>query len=761
MQLNRLLAWITMTASLTLHAQLDTSLFSINDDDLFSMKVKSASGIDESYLDAPSSMVVISEQDIRNRAYTSLDEILMDLPGFDVSVSNGTSYLQAYQRGYRTPFTQRTLIMVNGKVDNHLWSHMANISRQYPVMNIERVEVLYGPASAIYGPNAFLGVINIITKDGRDLTDGENVFESSIQGGSNNTYSADVFSAGKTGKISYSLGFKSFRSDEEDLSSRYNMISNSLIGDSSIWGPILNESNKGNNYGEYADPSDNWGLNGQINFGNFTFGTNNWVRKEGYGPYYAGDKAQPGDTWNYSSNQFYLDHNGEVNDKFKITTSINLRQNRIWGKWTEATPMWNSTIHAFDGDTLTLDDYGIDPSTYADYSFISSTNWHSISNATRVNQNYNYKHSDNFSINGGIKVEIKQLTKAYDIPGYWGVFSSVNEGMGPHNQGAAIGHSLDESYTFGSMPTMEMPAQNLIYTEDLGGFLQSIYDYKSMRFQAGLRYDRNSIYGESFNPRLSAVYKLPEENGAIKLSYGEAFQEPAPIQLFGGWNGRAANENLLPEKARNLELIGMYQMRKLFQQIAIYSANYSNVIKEEAENAGARNIFGFEYTLRGKLNNPLSDKAIDLYGFYTFTQTTSEKSYDFNTGEWVDVEAEVGDIAPHKIQGGLNIPLGKVFNLNLRGQYISAQTPYLRNQLRADENYKIPAYFNADGNLNANFENFTFGIKARNIFDVKFFYSGPEGGTAGTDNSQRSLGFHNSLIPNASRSFLIFLNYKI
>ena len=64
--------------------------------------------------------------------------------------------------------------MVNGKVDNHLWSHMANFSRQYPVMNIERVEVLYGPASAVYGPNAFLGVVNIITKNGMDLEDGEN-----------------------------------------------------------------------------------------------------------------------------------------------------------------------------------------------------------------------------------------------------------------------------------------------------------------------------------------------------------------------------------------------------------------------------------------------------------------------------------------------------------------------------------------------------------------------------------------------------------
>ena len=749
-----------MLASAELFSQSDSSLFDLADDDLFSMKVKSASGIDESYLDAPASMVVISAKEIRERGYTSIDEVLMDLPGFDVNVTNGTAYLSAYQRGYRTPFTQRTLVMVNGKVDNHLWTHMANFSRQYPIMNIERVEVLYGPASAVYGPNAFLGVINIITKSGKDLKNGETQFESSGQAGSNNTHSIDLYSAGKTEKLSYSLGFKMFRSDEEDLSGRHRFLNNEIFGDSSIWGPALGVNNGETEYGTYSDPTDNWGFNGEIDFGNFTFGTNNWVRKEGYGPYYAADKAQSGDTWNYSSNQFYLDHEGKVKDYLTIRTSVNYRRNRVWGRWTEATPMWNSTIHAFPGDTLTLDSYGIDPTTYEDYSFISSTNWNSLSSAMRINQNYELKLSDNFYLNSGLKFERKRLTKAYDIPGYWNVYSSVyGEGDGEHGYGAAIGNSLDESFSAGPMPNGEMPLDNIITTEDIGGFIQAIYDYRSFRFQAGLRRDHNSLYGESYNPRVSAIYKLPKENGAIKISYGESFQEPAPIQLFGGWNGRSANPDLKPEKARNLEVIGMYQKGKTFQQISMYRASYDNVIKEEAENAGSRVIHGLEYSVRTLISNPLDHRKISLYGYYTFTKTSSSVSYDFDSGEWVEAKAEVGDIAPHKIHIGANIPFKKYFGLNLRTQYISSRTPYLRNQLRS-EGYEFPSFFNLDANINATIKGITLGLKVKNVFDVQYFYPGPEGASAGLSETGRSEGFQNSVIPNASRNYLMYLNCK-
>ena len=127
---------------------------------LIELKVSSASGVPESLRHAPAAMIVILAEDIRQRGYDNLAEVLADVPGFDISVSNGTTYAVAQQRGYRSPFGQRTLLLVDGVVNNELWSQAPDISRQFPLQMIERIEILYGPASAVYGANAFAGVVH-------------------------------------------------------------------------------------------------------------------------------------------------------------------------------------------------------------------------------------------------------------------------------------------------------------------------------------------------------------------------------------------------------------------------------------------------------------------------------------------------------------------------------------------------------------------------------------------------------------------------
>ncbi len=82
-----------------------------------------------------------------------------------------------------------------------------------------------------------------------------------------------------------------------------------------------------------------------------------------------------------------------------------------------------------------------------------------------------------------------------------------------------------------------MPAENLIQTEDIGGFIQGIKNFEKLRINAGLRYDHDSMYGSTVNPRIAAIGKL-SANHTVKLIYGEAYQEPSPIQLWGGWPGR-------------------------------------------------------------------------------------------------------------------------------------------------------------------------------------------------------------------------------
>ena len=266
-----------------------------------------------------------------------------------------------------------------------------------------------------------------------------------------------------------------------------------------------------------------------------------------------------------------------------------------------------------------------------------------------------------------------------------------------------------------------------------------------------------SIYGTVFNPRASIIYNLKDNRGALKLVYGEASQEPAPIQLFGGWSGRLANPNLLPEKARNAEIVGLFKHDNFFHRLSIFRGEFENVIKEEAENAGSRSTVGIEYGLNAKFENPMqTEKKINLYAYYTFTKTLSSVSYDFSSGSWIDAEANLGDISPHKVHAGINAPIFDWLNLNFRGQYISAKELYLRNALR-EKKFVLPGYVNFNGNVNVSHNNFTLTFRARNLFDVDYFHAGPEGGNAGTDITERSKGFMNPVVPQAGRNYMIQL----
>ncbi len=151
----------------------DKDFMSLSLEQLLHVQVVSSNGIEETLVDSPAAMLVLTEQEILQRGYNNLTEILVDLPGFDVINTGGSANNNTYQRGYRTPFTTRTLFMIDGRIENHLWSQQVLLSRQYPMSMISRVEVLYGPASVKYGANAFLGVINVITKKGVNLAKGE------------------------------------------------------------------------------------------------------------------------------------------------------------------------------------------------------------------------------------------------------------------------------------------------------------------------------------------------------------------------------------------------------------------------------------------------------------------------------------------------------------------------------------------------------------------------------------------------------------
>jgi outer membrane receptor for ferrienterochelin and colicins len=189
---------------------------------------------------AAATVIVIKESEFSTRGYLDIIDLLSDQPGFDISRIYSVTYANIYQRGFRQENTERTLLMIDGIEENDVWSNIAYLSRQYPLSNISAVEIVYGPASTIYGARAFAGAINIITKSHNDYVK-KNSSESKtkvfsmgatakILGGSYGTKSADVNISGKNKDISFQLTGRVFSTDGRDLSntSFYNYDVNDL-----------------------------------------------------------------------------------------------------------------------------------------------------------------------------------------------------------------------------------------------------------------------------------------------------------------------------------------------------------------------------------------------------------------------------------------------------------------------------------------------------------------------------------------------------
>lgn len=711
-------------------------------EDLLNLTVSSASGVEERLKDAPSTMIVINAEEIRRRGYTDIPEVIQDLPGFDITIANGPYYMYAYQRGYRTPITQRTLLLIDGKEDNNLWSQASNISRQYPMNHIDRIEVLYGPASALYGSNAFLGVVNIITKDGKKLEPGNNNTSVNYHFGSFNTVAVDFNTSGNSNNVAYSLGARYYKSDEPDYSDRWEFLSNDKLSNSSYWGPLLDIENNGNKLGAYYDPSDNWGLFTNFSLKGLKAGAFIWSVDEGYGTVYPADRAQVNGNWIKTSQQIYLENESDPGKDLRSYTRLIYRKSCIGGDWAEAEPDWNAGME--------------------NYSYISFTYWNVICFAYSAMQNLEFNLGENLLFKAGINYERKILTKAYDVPGYWGAFSSSipNSETGPYGFGFGIGHSTDTSYTAPPPPNPVMPADNMTNTNDLGGFFQNIIDVNRFRFHMGIRYDYNSVYGSSVNPRISSIFRINPQS-CIKMTYGEAFQEPSPRQLWGGWAGLEANPDLKPEKVQHVEAVVMYQSKRLLHDVSLFYDSYKNVIKEEAENAGKRQVYGAEYRLMFNLNNPLSE-SLKIQGFanYTYVMTKSHIIWDPVSSSWVDGEAEVGDIAPHKVHFGINWPVKKNLNFYINSSYNSTKELYMRNPIRL-RGEKLDANIVLNTTIRYNYKLFTFGLKVNNILNNEYYHSGVESANAGDDFNNRSTGWYNSLIPAPGRSLMFILGINL
>lgn len=151
--------------------------------------VVSAAGFEQDIKNAPASISVVTKEDIEKKNATSIADLLADVPGIDVRNGVGkTGGLNVSMRGMKA---EDTLILIDGRrqttaTDNIMPNGFSEASTSFmpPLSAIERIEVIRGPMSTLYGSDAMGGVINIITKKVSDVWNGNvtvsgNVMDSS------------------------------------------------------------------------------------------------------------------------------------------------------------------------------------------------------------------------------------------------------------------------------------------------------------------------------------------------------------------------------------------------------------------------------------------------------------------------------------------------------------------------------------------------------------------------------------------------------
>ena len=148
--------------------------------------VAGASKYEQKVTEAPSAVSIITAVDIKKYGYRTLADLLRSVRSFYVTYDRNYSYVGARGFGRPADYNTRVLVLIDGHRANDNVYDGAYLGTEsiVDIDLVDRVEVIRGPGSSLYGSNAFFAVVNVITKRGRDLKGGE----VSAEAGSFDTY---------------------------------------------------------------------------------------------------------------------------------------------------------------------------------------------------------------------------------------------------------------------------------------------------------------------------------------------------------------------------------------------------------------------------------------------------------------------------------------------------------------------------------------------------------------------------------------------
>ncbi len=523
---------------------------SLSLEELMSQEITISTNTPQTLTQAPGVVSIITSDDIKATGATNLVDVLEGVPGIHVR-ANSFGFRPLIQ--FRGANATQTLLMVNGVPMRDLMWGFGIFWKGLPASMIERVEIIRGPGSALFGADASAGVINVISKTAGTI-DGDEV---GVRAGSFNTQTAWAQYGGDWGGYDIGLTVEAYATDghdpfiEEDkqtvdhpssslapgisgygwksqdvrfsvakgdwrLLADYMRHSDLEIGmaGAGVLDPVTQASDSRYNmdllYGN-ENFSDNWGVNAELRYHHldYTSGDGFQERPPGY---------------------VYVDNNG--------------------------TPL--------------------DPSDdiFTPYPIGEINKMRSAERRTTLDVSGLYSGFDRHAIRVGAGRTIQDLYYVGHII----------------NDPGDVSQLLDVSDTPDAFAPENKRTINHLYLQDVWSITENI------ELTAGARYDDYSDFGNTLNPRLAMVWRNSDKL-TTKLMYGEAFRAPSYRELYSGTAYAQPNSDLKPETSQTTELAFSYAATNELQfNVNLFHFIQRDLIKRVTlyENTGDHTIRGIE-----------------------------------------------------------------------------------------------------------------------------------------------------------------------
>lgn len=492
--------------------------FSMSLEELMQVEITGSTLTPESLKTAPSAVTVFTQQELKRMGLDTLGELMNLVPGFQLYRSSGSSMEMPFSsRGRRIGQTPaEILVMIDGqRFDSPRSSGNATLAPAYPLKHIEKVEFIRGPGAAIYGSNAMMGVINIVTMSG--------VNDLSIGYGSYNRRLAYV-----------------------QATQTYNDMTLDLLG--------------------HIEADDGDSFNVQDTFSVNSIDTDD-PRK------LADVKLK----FSWKDTQINIQHNEfEVNNFYELNTisnnfnerhgqisSISLKHDFEWQSvnayfWlshNRSSASLSSQLTAA-GDLFAISNPASNDAMFLNVDFKNYTE-------TRVQQHNDWKINNSSRLQFG--VELRRI----DAP----------ESFAENNFDLSdLANGIEPIRYYGDFD-QTTPVQAASSRDILGLYTQYLHTLSNTtHLTLGLRYDDFNEIDSQLSPRLGLVHELNEHH-SLKLLYGEAFRAPSEGELNLLNNPFVlGNPDLKPETVQSIDVIWMGQWSNTNISLGYFESRFKDSI---------------------------------------------------------------------------------------------------------------------------------------------------------------------------------------